>query len=209
MSGTGRKGLTANQRVFVAQYLETRNAADAYRKAYCRATAATADTAGPRLLRHPAVAAAVEKALQELEARSVLNAERIDRELACAALFDPRKIFDPEMGTMLPPAQWPEPELRALAAYEEEALFDEVDTGEVGPRGGKVKARVQVGVRRKVKWHNKTDAQRLAFQRLGALVEKHEHNVNAAIDTADISDEEWQELAHLRHTVGPRKAEGA
>jgi phage terminase small subunit len=201
-------GLTAKQRRFVAEYLESRSAAAAYRKVY-RCSAATADTNGPRLLRRACVAAAVEEKLLEIERESALNAERIDRELACAALFDPRKIFDPETGAMLPPAQWPEPELRALAAYEEEALFEEVDTGEVGPRGGKVKARVQVGVRRKVKWHNKTDAQRLAFQRLGALIEKHEHKVNAEIDAQEITDEEMEMLAHLVHDVRAKKPGGA
>lgn len=128
-----------------------------------------------------------------------LAVERLDEELACAAHFDPASICDPETGTTLPLHRWPAHARRALASFEEEALFGEVPTGEVGPRGGVVKARVQVGVIRKVKWLNKTDAQRLAYQRLGALVERHE--LVEAPPSEDITDEEWEALAQLRHGV--------
>lgn len=137
------------------------------------------------------------------EERMLLAVDRLDGELAAAAYFDPASILEPETGATLPLHQWPENARRALASYEEEALFETVDTGEVGPRGGAVKARVQVGVIRKVKWLDKTAAQRLAYQRLGALVEKHQHQVVAAA-TDSITDEEWEELAQLRHRVRAR-----
>jgi hypothetical protein len=58
---------------------------------------------------------------------------------------------------------------------------------------------VQVGVLRKWKLHNKTEAKKLWYQRRGALVEKVEHAVSA--EQAEPTDEEWEELARLRHKV--------
>lgn len=132
--------------------------------------------------------------------RMQLAVDQLDGELAAAAYFDPAAILDPETGATLPLHRWPEHARRALASYEEEALFETVDTGEVGPRGGAIKERVQVGVIRKVKWLDKTAAQRLAYQRLGALVERHQHQVVPPTE-APISDAEWEALAHLRHRV--------
>lgn len=134
------------------------------------------------------------------EERMLLAVDQLDGELAAAAYFDPASILDPETGATLPLHRWPENARRALASYEEEALFETVETGEVGPRGGAVKARVQVGVIRKVKWLDKTAAQRLAYQRLGALVERHQHQVVAGAEE-ELTDEEWEALAHLRHRV--------
>lgn len=133
-----------------------------------------------------------------------LEVQRLDQELACAALFDPADILDPETGATLPVHQWPQHARRALAGFEEEALLEDVPTGKVGPRGGAVKARVQVGVVRKFKWQDKTAAQRLAFQRLGALVERHE--IKESHPEPDISDEEWEALAKLRHELRPNGA---
>jgi hypothetical protein len=152
-----------------------------------------------------------ERPTREQQAEDVklqLSVERLDEELARVALFDPREILDPKTGAMLPLHEWPERARRALASYEEEALFEEVPAGGVGPRGGVVKARVQVGVVRKVKWLNKIDALRLGMQRLGALVEKHEHLV-AAVPMDDITDEEMEALAHLMHGVRGKKAPDA
>jgi hypothetical protein len=135
-----------------------------------------------------------------------LRVDRLEQEIACAAFFDPADSLDPETGAMLPLHQWPERARRALAGFEEEALFETVDTGERGPRGGLVKARVQVGVIRKVKWQDKTAAQRLGLQRLGALVERHEDVTQRPED--EITDEDWELLAQLRHNVLARKPDG-
>lgn len=136
-----------------------------------------------------------------------LVAERLDQELAAATYFDPGSILDPVTGATLPLHQWPEHARRALASYEEEALFESVETGEIGARGAPVKSRVQVGVLRKIKWLDKTTAQRLAYQRLGALVEKHEHRVGAPV-TDDITDEEWEAIALLHHKIRPGGGNG-
>lgn len=195
----------ARHRLFVQAYLKTKplNAGAAYREVYA-CSAAAAETNGPRLLRNAQVQAYLRDQLRMLEARSALTIERIEEELACAAFFDPADLLDPETGATLPLHKWPERARRALVGFEEEALFDTIETGELGPRGGKVKERVQVGVIRKYKWHNKVDAQRLGLQRRGALVEKHEHTVLASEDP---TDEELELLAKLRHEVrGKRDA---
>jgi hypothetical protein len=159
----------------------------------------------PRRRRAAAPACAAPAAAVTREAGGApekLRVDRIEQEIACAAFFDPADSLDPATGAMLPLHQWPEHARRALAGFEEEALFETVDTGERGPRGGVVKSRVQVGVIRKVKWQDKTAAQRLGLQRMGALVERHE-NVTPKED--EITDEEMELLAHYVHNVKARK----
>jgi phage terminase small subunit len=189
----------ARHRLFVQAYLQTKplNAAKAYRETY-DCSRASAETNGPRLLRNARVKAYLESQLRMREMQSAINIDRLEQELACAAYFDPADLLDPVTGATLPLHEWPEHARRALQGFEEEALFEEVATGETGPRGGVIKARVQVGVVRKFKWADKTAAQRLAFQRRGALVERHE---DVTAEAEEISDEEWAILAKLRHEV--------
>lgn len=203
-----REGPTLQQRLFVHEYFQTKplNAAAAYRKVY-RCSEEAAATNGPRLLRNARVSPLVVEMQKALEARSALSIERMDRELECSAAFDPADILDPETGTTLPVHRWPEHARRALAGFEEEALFDMVPTGEVGPRGGEKKVRVQVGVVRKFKWHDKTSAQKLWYQRRGALVEKVQ-DVTPDGDATAVTEEELAELALLRHEVRGRKRGG-
>jgi phage terminase small subunit len=197
--------MPAKHRLFVADFLVTRNAAESYRNVY-GCSSPTAETNGPRLRRSARVSAAIDEKLREVEKRAVLDVERIDAELACAVHFDPADLRDPETGATLPVHRWPEHARRALSGFEEEAIFENVETGERDARGKAVKARVQVGVVRKFKWQDKTAAQRLAYQRKGALVEKHEHTVTPA---EDISDEEWEALAKLRHEVRGRRSDAS
>jgi phage terminase small subunit len=190
-----REGPTLQQRLFVFEYFQTKplNAAKAYRKVYnCSAAAAATD--GPRLLRNAHVAALVAEWQKKLEEKAETTIEEMDRELVCAAGFDPADTFDPETGATLPLHLWPERARRAIASWEEEGIFEEQKDETTGQ-----KQRVQVGVLRKFKLHNKTEAKKLWYQRRGALVEKHEHSVNPA--GAPPTDEEWEELARLRHEV--------
>lgn len=167
----GSSSLSPKQRRFVVEYVVDVNATQAaIRAGYSEQTA---DRLGARLLQHPDIAALLAAHAREVSAARGLEVKRIEEELAHSVFFDPIDIFDCETGAMLPLREWPERARRAIVAYEEEALFDTVVVG-VGPRGGEKKERVQVGVIRKVKWHNKVEAARLALQRLGALTEKHE-----------------------------------
>ncbi len=202
-----REGPTLQQQLFVYAYLETKplNATEAYQKVY-GGSREVAASAGARLLRNVRVAAFLAEKQQALAARSERTIEWMDKELECAAAFDPAEILDPETGATLPVHEWPEYARRALAGFEEEALYEMVPTGETGPRGGVVKERVQIGVVRKFKWHNKTEAKKLWYQRRGALVEKLEHRV--AEGKAEPTDEELEALSLLVHKVRAEKEKG-
>jgi phage terminase small subunit len=165
--------LPAKQRAFAVDFLKTRNATESYRKVY-GATDAVAETNGSRLLRNARVGAVIAAYLSRQEKKALLEVERIDANVAASAEFDPLDILDPATGHALPVHQWPERARRALAGWEEEPIFADVPTGELGPRGGVITKPVQIGVRKKFKWNSKNDATRLAYQRLGVLTEKHE-----------------------------------
>jgi phage terminase small subunit len=203
-----REGPTPQVRRFVRRYLETKplNAALAYREVYA-ASAKTAETNGPRLLRSAQVQVLLAEYEAALERRSLLNIERLEEELANIAFFDPGELLDPETGATLPVQEWPPHARRALAGFEEEALFQSVPTGETGPRGGVKTERVQVGVVRKYRWHNKTEAIGLGMKRRGALVERVE-DVTPAAAGGEPTDEEVRAVAALRHEVRSKKGGG-
>jgi phage terminase small subunit len=193
-----KKSPTPKQRRFAELYHELGNATEAYRRVY-GVSRRVAENTGPRLLGNARVRAIVRELQEDLSRASKTTVEWMDRELECAAAFDPADILDPETGATLPVHRWPAHARRALAGFEEEALFEMVPTGETGPRGGVVKERVQVGVVRKFKWHNKTEAKKLWYQRRGALVEKLEHTVPAG--QSEPTDEELEALSLLLHKV--------
>jgi hypothetical protein len=201
--------LSAEERAFALAYLETKplDAVEAYRRTFPLETGSAVAIASRarRLVNSPRVRAFVADRMALLERQASLSVERIDAELACAAFFDPADILDPETGATLPVQKWPAHARRALVGFEEEALFESVPTGEVGPRGGAKTERVQVGVVRKFRWHNKTDAQRLAYQRRGALVERHEVTMPAIPEP---TQEELEAVARLRHEVMPHRGGG-
>jgi phage terminase small subunit len=162
------------QRRFVLElFLTNFNASESYRRAYGPHTAKNANVLGPRLLADARVQAIVQRHHKRQEDSLALSVERLDKELARLAYVDVRKAYDAE-GRLLPVKDMPEDVARCIAAFEEEALFDMVATGETGPRGGVKKERVQVGVVRKVKWHSKPESIALGLKRVGALTEKHE-----------------------------------
>lgn len=163
--------LTPKQRVFCLEYLVDLNGKQAaIRAGY---SAHSAEVTASKLLRVPKVDAFIRQNLSKRESKLQLTVERLEEELAKVAFFDPRKAYD-ENGCLLRVSEMPEEVARAIQGFEEEALFDTVETGEVGPRGGKVKERLQIGVTRKVKFPSKVEALALGMKRLGMLVEKHE-----------------------------------
>jgi phage terminase small subunit len=205
MSAAGRDetGLTPRQRRFCLEYLADKelNATRAARRAGY--SAKTADVQAARLFRNARVSAFIGERLKKREEKLELTAARIDEEIARLALLDIRGAYDAE-GRLLNPADMPEDVRRALAGFEEEALFDQVDVSD-GERDRKV--RVQVGVVRKVKWASKPEMLALAAKRLGLLIDKAETKVVEEVKPADLTDEEWAALALLRH--GKKEEAGA
>jgi phage terminase small subunit len=163
-------GLNAKQRRFCLEYLVDMNGTQAAIRAGYAARSAHSQASD--LLTLPKVQAFLQPRLKRAEEKLELTAERLEAELARLAFVDPRKAYDAN-GKLLPVHEMPEDVARAIAGFEEEALFDTIVVGE-GPRGGVKKERLQVGVTRKVKWASKPEALALGMKRLGLLTEKHE-----------------------------------
>lgn len=66
--------LNANQRLFVKEYLSSRNATDAYHKTY-KCTRETADANGPKLLGDTRIKELIDLELAKLEAKTGVTAE--------------------------------------------------------------------------------------------------------------------------------------
>ena len=85
------RSMTPRQHRFVEEYLVDLNATQAARRAGYSAKSAAGR--GSRLLRNPAVAAAIEKAQDQRAARTQVSADRVVTELAKVAFGDPRRLF--------------------------------------------------------------------------------------------------------------------
>jgi phage terminase small subunit len=192
--------MTPRQRLFALEYLVDCNGKQAaIRAGY---SARSAESQASTLLRNPKVSEFIAGHMRKVEQKTELTVDRLEEELARIVGFDPRRAYDQE-GKLLAVADMPEDVARALTGFEEEALFDTVVVGE-GPRGGKVKEKVQVGVTRKVKWHSKVEAIALGLKRRGALIDRTETTVRTSEDP---TDEELELLSKLRHEVrGKRDA---
>ena len=94
--------MTARQARFVQEYLLDLNAKQAaIRAGY---SPRSAETNGNRMLRNAQVSAAVRAAKAERERRTSITADRVLRELAKVAFFDPRRLFGAD-GQPLPVAE--------------------------------------------------------------------------------------------------------
>lgn len=84
--------LTAKQAAFVREYLVDLNATQAaIRAGYSKRTA---EKIGSENLRKPEVSQAIQTAIREREKRTEIDQDRVLKELARLAFFDPRKLFD-------------------------------------------------------------------------------------------------------------------
>lgn len=83
--------LTPKRRRFVEEYLVDLNATQAARRAGYSPRSARSH--GPRLLRDPAVAAAIAEAQAARAERTKVTADAVVRELAKVAFGDPRRLF--------------------------------------------------------------------------------------------------------------------
>jgi phage terminase small subunit len=83
--------MAPRQRRFVEEYLVDLNATQAAKRAGYSARSAA--SRGSKLLRNPAVAAAIEKAQAKRAQRTRVSADRVVTELAKVAFGDPRRLF--------------------------------------------------------------------------------------------------------------------
>ena len=107
--------LTANQRRFVEEYAVDRNATQAYFRAFGRnksdgtpRTYQTAATQSFHLLKNPKIQRELRSAEAAMRRRLRVNRERIIRELAGIAFFDPSDVFapDPSQNNAPTPRPW-------------------------------------------------------------------------------------------------------
>ncbi|WP_292532176.1 terminase small subunit [Methylocystis sp.] len=113
---TGKK-LTRKNEEFVRQYLLDLNAAAAYRRAGYTARGNSAEVNAARLLRNAQVAEAIDKAMAERAARTEVSADRVLRELAKVAFFDPRKALKYD-GSLRPLSEMDDDTAAAIASLD-------------------------------------------------------------------------------------------
>lgn len=112
------KKLNAKQKAVADAYLvdPARQQTAAYLKVY-KCTPQEAATAASRLFRQPIMKAYLEAKLAPKLKKLDVTQERILREMAAIAFFDPGQIFD-EHGRMLPIPKLPEEVRRAISGFD-------------------------------------------------------------------------------------------
>lgn len=178
--------LNPQQRLFAHEYVrQNGNATEAAKAAgYSKKTAYSQ---GGRLLRH----VEVKRLITELQAKQLAkvdaSAERVKQELARIAFVDIGEAFT-EDGALRPLHEMPEDVRRVVSAVDVEALFE-----------GRGEEREQVGTVRKLRLWSKTEALNLLAKHHGMLRDVVESTVRHEL--GDVSDEEVETLAMLRHQV--------
>lgn len=154
------------QERFVHEYLaETpHNATAAYGRAGYKATGQAARTAAARLLKQPAIQAAIAAIRARDAAKFEVTRERVLEEYAKLAFFDPRKFYNDD-GSLKLPTELDDVTAAALQGYdvEEEFIGDDPDVElESQSHGGALKRQhaktLAVGRTVKIKFGKKKDA---------------------------------------------------
>jgi phage terminase small subunit len=147
------KGLTSKERAFVMAYVGDIGGSNATRAAvkagYAKGGSA-ARVAAHRALKRQKVQHAIEVERQLQIERLRLDKDRILREEACIALFDPRELFDPDTGAVLRPDQMPEHVARAIASVK---VVTRESRGKKGKKGGEAEKTITSTT--EVKLHDK------------------------------------------------------
>lgn len=115
--------LTSKQRAFIDQYLIDMNASAAYVRAGFRSRGHSAEVNAARLMKHPAVAAAIAEAMERRSQRTMIGADNVLRELARVAFFDIGNAFTAD-GALKPLDEMNEDTRRALAGIEINEIHD-------------------------------------------------------------------------------------
>ena len=176
-----RKELTQKQETFCLAYIETGNASEAYRRAYCAAKMKpeTIASRASELLAERKVTGRVAELRQAASDKAVVSEARVIEELARIGLFDPGQLFADD-GSLLPVKKMA-PEVRAaIASVEVEELFD-----------GTGKGRKRIGYVRKVKLWDKNSAADKLLRHLGSYEKDNRQRLGAL---ADLSRETLRSL---------------
>lgn len=160
--------MTIKQEAFCLAYIETGNASEAYRRAYCAAKMKdkTIWERASNLMANSKVSARVAELRQAASDMAVVSEARVIEELARIGLFDPGELFA-EDGSLLSVKKMP-PEVRAAIASIE---VEEIDVD------GKVIGRVK-----KVKLWDKNSAADKLLRHLGAYEKDNRQRLGVLAD---------------------------
>ncbi|WP_422932549.1 terminase small subunit [Sphingobium cupriresistens] len=154
------------QERFVHEYLATSplNATLAYQRAGYKATGQAARTAAARLLKQPAIQAAIAALRAKDAAKFEVTRERVIEEYAKLAFFDPRKFYN-EDGSLKLPTELADAEAAALVSFKVDEEYDAPPPDqelEGQPHGGALKRQraktVAVGRTVEVRYSKKREA---------------------------------------------------
>lgn len=147
--------MTPKREQFVVEYLKDLNASAAAERAGY--SGRTAGKIGHELLKIPEISVEIQRAIDERAARERISADRVLRETAAVALFDPRKMFNPD-GTIKPLNELDDATAAAIAG---------IDVVELADGNGQPVGRVK-----KVRMADKLGALTLLARHLGMLQDK-------------------------------------
>lgn len=156
--------LTPKQKAFVAEYLVDLNATQAAIRAGYKVNSAR--QAGAENLTKPVIQSAIQAAMAERAQRTEITQDRVLREYARIAFFDPSKLFG-EDGRPLPVSEIDEDTRRAIAG---------LDVVTVGNND------IGVGEIQKFKIANKLGALDSIGKHLGMFIERQDVNVKATVE---------------------------
>ncbi len=155
-----RPRLSAQQRLFVHEYLLDRNATQAaIRAGYSQKSAASQAS---DLLKNPKIQGLIEQRLERLTEKTELKLERVVLELHRILLADPSEALN-ENGGVLPLRDWPVNLRRAMSGLDVEELWE-----------GRGPDRAQTGEVKKIRFWSKTEASQQLLRVLGAFKDKLE-----------------------------------
>ena len=186
------KKLTPKQQRFVAEYLVDLNAAAAARRAGY--SEKTARQIGERLLTNVDIQEAIQEQMLDRQVRTEITADRVLRELAKVAFFDPRRLFNAD-GSPKAITELDDATAGALAGIE---VLEEFE--------GTGKDRVFVGYTKKYKVADKNTALTNAMRHLGMLRDKVEltgkdggpvQHQRVAADLSGLTDDELDALERI------------
>lgn len=101
-------------KLYLDEYLKDLDPQAAYRRAgYSARTSRAGWTGSCLLLRNPKVRALIEQKRTAIERRTDISQDRVRVELGQIAVFDPRRLFDPETGQLIEVSKLP-PEVAAV-----------------------------------------------------------------------------------------------
>jgi phage terminase small subunit len=184
------KRLTAAQERFCQEYLVDLNAAAAYRKAYPKANARSAEQAGSRLLRNVKVAARVEALMKTRADRVQVTTDDVLRELIAVGTSDIDDVELDRDGRLVVRDGAPVHARKSVSSVKVRRRLI--------PRGTDLEPIEEITT--EIKLWNKVEALRQLGQHLGMFKERVEVTTNSGIFIvpATATPEEWAQLVEAQ-----------